>query len=134
MPLTRLESKCGERQKIIVCKENNMECRLENIDEQLVRQYKLDTLGNDSKQCDWLVLNDEKLGAYFIELKNSDIKKAIEQIYACKEYLKATLDTYAIRMLIIASGFPRPLVGAPSVVKFKTLGGDIKVRKHTLTI
>ena len=49
---------------------------------------------DDSKKCDFLVLNDEKQNAYLIELKRSRILEAIEQLESTYERIKLALPEY----------------------------------------
>ena len=72
--LSDFTSLCGERQKIIVCEEKRNKYTSKNIYENKVRQYKVDgdifEKGKEPKKCDYLVFNDDKKDAYFIELKD----------------------------------------------------------------
>ena len=57
-----------------------------------VRQYRLD--GNIVKNmmcCDYLLLNDSYMNAYYIELKGSDIAHAVEQLEAGLRIFKESL-------------------------------------------
>lgn len=85
--LERYRSLCQERQTIIVSKDsgsgNPSLHRALNGSLDHVRQYRLDDcaiLGNEERRCDYLVLNDDKQRAFFIELKGKDIGRAKNQI------------------------------------------------------
>jgi hypothetical protein len=128
MPLTELQSQCKERAKIIVCEENKMRYQANNIDEQKVRKYRLPER-NNAKQCDFIVLNDEKCNVYFIELKGSDIKKAILQIYTSREYLKQALAGYTFYLRIIASKVYKA-DNSSDAIKFRKQNGVIATQKY----
>jgi hypothetical protein len=48
----------------------------------------------DKKKCDYLLLSAEELIAYFIELKGSDLIKAVDQINATLDALGAKLNDW----------------------------------------
>lgn len=81
--LVDFDSLCEKRQKEIVSRDRGSPCehRAANSGGNLVRQYKIDgVVIKDGIKCDFLLLNDEKKTAYYIELKGSDILKAIQQV------------------------------------------------------
>ena len=54
-----------------------------NTKRQYVRHFKVDGevfRGPGEERCDYLLLNDEAATSYYIELKGSDLPKAIRQI------------------------------------------------------
>lgn len=67
-----------------VSSENGCKHEAKNPDKKAIRQFKVDgevfPKGHDPERCDWLLLDDTKGNAYYIELKGSDIPHAIEQI------------------------------------------------------
>ena len=69
-----------------------------------VRQYRLD--GNIVKNmmcCDFLLLNDSCMNAYYIELKGSDIAHAVEQLEAGLHIFKEGLKNYTAFFRIVTS-------------------------------
>lgn len=56
----------------------------DNPDRKYIRQIKVDgdvfPPGKEPKRCDYLLLNDTDQTSYYIELKGSDIRTAMEQI------------------------------------------------------
>lgn len=56
----------------------------------------------DTKRIDFLLLNETKKAAYFIELKGSHIKEAFEQLEVTDRHLKPILEKYAIHWRIIS--------------------------------
>jgi len=100
-------SKCEKRQKKIVSKEKGMKHTANNLKACNVRQYEIDggvITGNQSVKCDYLVLNDDKRVAYFIELKRtSHISEAVDQIQTTIEMLKAELPGYIYHGRIVSN-------------------------------
>ena len=93
MALKDYESECDIRQKIIVCKDkgNPQQYIAYNDDENEVYEYRIDGYvikTDDGKKCDFLLWNEEKKNVYFIELKGSDLSKAVEQIEETERVLK----------------------------------------------
>jgi len=82
LPLSNFKSACEEKQKRIVSREKRNEHIAINDNDCFIRQFRIDgyIIIGDTKKCDYLVLNDNRRTAYFIELKGSDISGAIKQI------------------------------------------------------
>lgn len=63
-----------------------------------IRQFKVDgevlKAGTPEQRCDYLLLNDTRRKAYYIELKGSDIPKAIEQIENTILLLSSSITKY----------------------------------------
>lgn len=76
-----------------------------NVSGHEIRQFKIDgeviTKNADTARCDYLLLNDEAKRAYYIELKGSDLEKAIQQIEATVRMLQDSLTGYATYKRII---------------------------------
>lgn len=69
-----------------------------------VTHYKID--GNVIKsgsRCDYLLINEDTLTAYLIELKGSDLVKAAEQIEATESALAKELSVYRLQYRIVAN-------------------------------
>lgn len=101
------QSLCDKRQKRIVSKEKRSSHIAVNKNGQLVRQYLIDGDVIKDKhviKCDYLVLNDEKKTAYFIELKGSKVLHAIEQIEETAKRLRPCLQGYQFYYRIVLSG------------------------------
>ena len=80
-----------------------------NVSGHEIRQFKIDgeviAKNADTVRCDYLLLNDEAKRAYYIELKGSDLEKAIQQIEATVRMLQDSLTGYATyRRIIYFSG------------------------------
>ena len=70
-----------------------------------VRQYQIDggvlPKGQQLERCDYLLINDDRRSAYFIELKGSDLKKAIAQIETSVQMIAASLPGHTFYKRII---------------------------------
>jgi hypothetical protein len=130
MCLSKLKSQCADRQKIIVCKENGKKYTANNIDMQLVRKLRLLEIINQM-QCDYVVLNDEKKTAYFIELKGHHVEEAIKQVFASKQRYLQELTGYTINLRIVASRVTLGFQNQPALKKFYAQNGIIKTMHYT---
>lgn len=91
---------------IYVSKENHCEHRAINDSRDYVNHIKIDgkVIPKDyraTKRIDFLLLNETKKTAYFIELKGSHIKDAFEQLEVTDTHLKPLLEEYAVQWRII---------------------------------
>lgn len=70
-----------------------------------IRQYKVDgeviDKNADTLRCDYLLLNDAEKRSYYIELKGSDIERAIKQIETSIALFHGALNGYKIYKRII---------------------------------
>ena len=86
------KSKCIIHQRCIVSKENHREHRAINVDGDRVFHYKIDgdivPKSDPHARCDYLIEDETKNRLYLIELKGTDVKRAVEQI-------EATIDLFA---------------------------------------
>lgn len=104
--LEKFTSLCESRQKIIVSRDEKSSCqhRANNKEENLVRHYRIDgcvVTSKNVKKCDFLLLNDEKKNAYLIELKGTNIMRAIEQLESTERMLENDLQRYQIYYRIV---------------------------------
>lgn len=103
--IKKYESKCKENAKIIVSKENNSIHRANNIDKKKVYQYKVDgdiyEKTSSNARVDYLVINEDKKTAYLIELKGSDLEKAMKQLQASKSTFSKALKGFIVYLRII---------------------------------
>lgn len=80
-----------------------------NVDRNVVRQFKVDgevlQEGHADSRCDYILLNDDKKSSYYIELKGSDLKKAIQQIEDTINMIAPSIPTYMVfRRIIYRTG------------------------------
>ncbi len=88
--------------KVYVSAEKGRKHIAQNSDGQYeVRHYRLDgDIINNALCCDYLLVNDSKRNAYYIELKGSDLTHAIAQVEAgekiCRDFLRGYSAFYRI--------------------------------------
>ena len=104
MLLTSGNSLCEKNQAIVVSRDRGAqrEHRADNPQRKFdLRHYKLDgVLIQQTTCCDYLLVNDSRKKAYFIELKGGNINDAVDQLEAgeqkCREELKGYWFFYRI--------------------------------------
>ena len=91
--------------KIIVSAENGKSHVAKNPSGKYeVRHYRLDgEIVKYEKCCDFLLLNDSLLNAYFIELKGCDFIHAVEQVQAAEQIFKEDVANYTKLYRIVTS-------------------------------
>ena len=97
-----------------------------NSDRNQVRQFKVDgeifKSGTRDPRCDFLLVNDTKKTSYYIELKGSDIPKAIDQIDHSVADLSPSLPGYKVfRRIVYRTGTHK--VNEAKVLKWKKQHG-----------
>lgn len=92
-----------------------------------IRHYRVDggifPSGATPERCDYLLLNDTKKTAYYIELKGSDIPKATKQIDRTVEQLHLSHPNYTIYRRIIYRTGRSHEVNSQEVVRWKAKHG-----------
>lgn len=69
-----------------------------------MRQFRIDgkvICGVEEKKCDYLLLNDDTHKSYYIELKGSEIDKAIKQLENTINLISPSLRGYIIYQRIV---------------------------------
>ena len=93
------------RHKEFTSSENHCTHVGQNKDLSCVRQFKIDgkVISSTSSEwrCDYLLLNDDKQVAYYIELKGSDIDHAIDQIEHAIEMIHPSIKKYTVQRRIV---------------------------------
>ncbi|MDR1736079.1 MAG: hypothetical protein LBR85_04315 [Oscillospiraceae bacterium] len=94
--LRNAKSRCSPQEEHIISSENKIVHNAYNCDKNHVRQYKLDgdifPPNTQPIRCDFLVINDDKNAAYFIELSSyKKIKHAIDQLQQSYRMLQPEL-------------------------------------------
>ena len=130
--LSQFDSLCGSNQKIIISEENHCKHTANNVDLSDVRQFSIDgyvITGGDEQRCDFLLLNDTKKTAYYIELKGSDIRKAIDQIKNTERLVRDSIKEYnPFYRIVYKSGTHN--VHSNKVIQWKEkCGRDAKSKK-----
>ena len=100
LPLPGFTSLCQPKAKVIVSKDRggSQVHRANNVNSYEVAHYRIDDVViKDGKKCDYLLLNEDKRVAYFIELKGQDLTWAAQQIEATEITLRDSLSNYPDR-------------------------------------
>jgi hypothetical protein len=93
-----------EQRPTVVCKDKGKsEYIYENRRKDFLSKYRVDggLIVDDIAKCDFLLLNCSQKQAYFVELKGSDIIRAIDQIDSSIDFLKPQLDDTKIFARIV---------------------------------
>lgn len=119
-----------------VSKENRCTHIAENPAGKYVRQFKVDgdvfpSGGNGPKRCDYLILDDTDRHAYYIELKGSDVRRAIQQVESSIEEINPSIG-YKVHSRIIYRTFTQEVKSA-EVLRWKRRQKDavITSTQHT---
>jgi len=111
------------KKRLVVSEEKKKKHRAINASENDVRQYRIDgdVITGKQKRCDYLLLNDTKRNAYFIELKGSSIDQACKQLLSVWDIFEGCPDLkeYVFLFRIVYSGSPSPSIIGSSERKLK---------------
>lgn len=106
MPIKDFKSLCNKNATQIVSKDkgNTQYHKGYNSRKEYVTHYKIDGIViKTGSRCDYLLINEDAMAAYLIELKGSDLVKAAEQIEATEKILKQELSGYSLQYRIVAN-------------------------------
>lgn len=97
--LNGYRSRCHETAERIVCQDKGTKSKYTAVNRQRhqVRQYLIDgdvICDRNVNKCDWMVTEEELMDAYLIELKGSNIEKAIRQLESTRDILAPVLKRY----------------------------------------
>lgn len=129
----------ADRRKKVVVKENKKEFIVHNNQEKLIAVYHVDgCLIKTTKCCDYLVLILEDRLAHFVELKGTDIEKAVDQLNASLDQLQSSLKGNNIHAWIISSRVKTPAIKSSKVIKLqkrlKQLNGKLEIATNKVVI
>lgn len=123
MILEKAVSECEEYPAKVVSRDKGSPCRHIAINpgrKFALRQYQLDgKLIKQQRCCDYLLLNDTKKKAYFIELKGSDMLTGIRQLESTGSYMKQELAAYTFFYRLVTSRVNTHDVKSNEFRKFK---------------
>lgn len=126
----------GRHRRFVSC-ENHCKHIGDNPKEKYIRQVKVDgdafPPGKEPKRCDYLLLNDTDKVSYYIELKGSDVRTAIEQIDSTVSLIAPTIKDYTVifRRIILRKARSHEIHDS-FVTKWKAKhGAVIASREHT---
>jgi hypothetical protein len=130
-----------ETRKIATCAdEKNQRTKYiyHNDSNDFLSKYRVDgcLIADDKEKCDFLLLNCNKQQAYFIELKGTDLGRAIKQIDRSIDLLKPEITNFAIFARIVLVRLNTPDLKRPELVKLenkvKELNGDLKKQSQQM--
>jgi hypothetical protein len=124
----------NEKRKICIAYENGKKYQLNNVSGTTIRKVKSDKClvqNKDEKRCDFLMDSDDLKRVFFIELKGSDLNKAVNQIFSTILYLKSEFMNYRIDARIVGSRNVPLIRNVPDYLKLSKIvqatNGDIKI-------
>ena len=119
-------------------KGHSTEYRYKNQSSNHLAKYRVDggLISDDGAKCDFLLLVCEQKQSYFIELKGSDMIRAIEQIDRSIDKLKTDLSNFAFFARIVLSRINTTDLKSTKFLKLekkvKSLKGDLKKTNRLL--
>lgn len=106
--MTDINRKKPVREGALPCfpaEENHCRHEMHNPRRDMGRQFQVDggvfPKGGGLERCDWLLLNDTRKDAYYIELKGKDIHKAISQIENTIREIHPSIQDYDVYCRIV---------------------------------
>ena len=131
------KSLCEKNQAIVVSKDSGarVEHRALNPKRRFeLRHYKLDgELIQQTTCCDFLLINDSRKKAYFIELKGSNIDEAVKQLEAGERICRVELKGYAFLYRIVCSNAKTHKIRNLKYRKFKEkCGSRLEMKERRL--
>ena len=122
----------NEKRKVCIAYENGKKYQLNNTSDVIVRKVKVDKClvqNIGERRCDFLMNADELTRVFFIELKGSDLNKAVNQIYSTIIYLKSEFKNYRIDARIVGS---KDVPGFKNTPDYKKLAKEILPTKGSI--
>ena len=109
-----------------------------NNDFDFLSKYRVDggLIADDGYKCDYLLLNCNKLHSYFIEIKGSDLIRAIEQIDRSIDLLKPLIADFSVFARIVLTRVNTPDLKTVKYLqlekKIKALQGNLKQQTQVM--
>ena len=135
MQLNNCNSHCAMKAVTIISSDRGS-CKhvARNLNHSDVYQFKIDgeVIKGDERRCDWLVINGDAKTAYYIELKGSDIEKAIDQLENTHSILKNEIPDYGTYYRIVYKSGSHS-VYSHKVIRWKEkMGSDTSGKKRAV--
>lgn len=133
-PFVKCYDFVAEKRKIVTFTDKNSKTTFifENEKQDELTKYRVDGCLIDDKdsKCDFLLLNCTQQKSYFIELKGSDLLKAIAQIERSIEVLHSHFQNFAVEARIVLTRTNTTDLKSTKLVKFekklKELNGSLR--------
>ena len=124
------------KHSVFTSSENGCTHRGKNTSRCEVRQFKIDgevfTTSETVSRCDYLLLNDDLNTSYYIELKGSDLSKAIEQIESTISMISPSIPEYKIFRRIVYRTGSHKIRESKVILWKKKYGTTAKISERTL--
>lgn len=133
-PFDKCSEFIAEKKNIvsIVDKKSSNKFIYENHRQDELSKYKIDgcLINDNGAKCDFLLLNCTLKKSYFIELKGSDLLKAIEQIERSIDLLHCNFQDFSVEARIVLTRTNTIDLKSTKLIKFekklKELNGSLK--------
>lgn len=122
MPLPDFQSRCEAKQKIVVSKDDRESRRhiAHNDNRHYVSHYRIDgVVITRGEKCDFLLFDEDLHVAFLIELKGSDLVKAVHQLEATEIAIREYLVGYLVQYRIAVSKAKTHAIEHVEFQKFK---------------
>jgi hypothetical protein len=134
VPLDGYVSLCDSHASIIKSKDsqNSQTHYAHNRKNRFVTQYQIDgVVIKEGNKCDFLVMNEETLNAYLIELKGSDMCHAARQLDETAKKLSKQLAGYFLNFRIVTNKCKTQEIEDSKFRKYKLDWAKRFGKKHT---
>jgi hypothetical protein len=130
-----------EQRAIVACSDSGSTTtyRYENNSTNHLSKYRVDggLIAKDEAKCDYLLLNCDQKKSFFIELKGSDLIRAVEQIDKSIDLLQAHIPDFAVYARIVLTRTNTIDLTHLKYLKLKKkverLKGDLKKKNRLLS-
>lgn len=132
MPIKGFKSLCDRHAACIVSKDkgNPQYHRGNNRTRAYVTHYQVDgVIIRTGNRCDYLLLNEDAGNAYLIELKDSDLVKAAEQLEETEKILGLELSGYRVHYRIVANKCKTQEIRSSAYRKYQIRWRDRLIQK-----
>lgn len=130
-----------QKNKIVICTDAKSSTKYifeNNLLDELTK-YRVDgcLINDDNSKCDYLLLNCTKEVSYFVELKGSDLIKAVEQIDRSIDILHKDFKEYSVEARIVLTRVNTTDLKSTKLIrlesKLKKLNGKLIKKTRQLT-
>jgi hypothetical protein len=130
-----------QKNKIVTCSDRKSSTKYiyENDSLDTLSKYRVDgcLINDDDSKCDYLLLNRTKEVSYFVELKGSDLIKAVEQINRSIDILHKDFKEYSVEARIVLTRVNTTDLKSAKLIrlesKLKKLNGKLIKQTRQLT-
>lgn len=130
-----------QKNKIVTCTDRKFSTKYiyENDSLDTLSKYRVDgcLIKDEDTKCDYLLLNCTKEVSYFVELKGSDLIKAVEQIDRSIDILHKDFKEYSVEARIVLTRVNTTDLKSTKLIrlesKLKKLNGKLIKRTRQLT-